>query len=52
MRAFEIITERRAKITQRQQQATRGLNKFWDPTRTDSDYTLNRVMMAAAAKKL
>jgi hypothetical protein len=49
MRAFEIITERRAKITQRQQQATRGLNKFWDPTRTDSDYTLNRVMMAAAA---
>jgi hypothetical protein len=32
----------------RRQMPTRGLNIFWDGTRTDSNYTLNRVMMAVA----
>lgn len=48
MRASEFITEQRGKIGQRRQYPTRGLNTFWDDSRIDSDYTLNRVMMAAA----
>lgn len=48
MRAWEFLSENRGKIGKRRQFPTRGLNLFYDPTRTDSDYTLNRVMMAAA----
>jgi len=48
VRASEFVTESRGKIGDRRQMPTRGLNIFWDGTRTDSNYTLNRVMMAAA----
>ena len=48
MRAVEFIAEQRGKIGARRQAATRGLTTFWDNDRIDSDYTLNRVMMAAA----
>ena len=49
MRAREFITERRGKISHRHQQATRGLDLFRDKKRTNSDYVLNRVMMAVAS---
>lgn len=49
MRAREFITERRGKISHRHQQATRGLDLFRDRKRTNSDYVLNRVMMAVAS---
>ena len=50
MRASEFITEAkgRGKISKRQQTSTRGLNVFSDSEKWNSDYTLNRVMMAAA----
>ena len=48
MRAREFITERKGKISHRHQQATRGLDLFRDKKRTNTDYVLNRVMMAAA----
>jgi hypothetical protein len=48
MRAQEFITERDGKIGTRRQAATVGLNTFGDAERTNSDYTLNRVMMAVA----
>lgn len=48
MRAQEFITERDGKIGQRRQAATVGLNIFGDAERSNSDYTLNRVMMAVA----
>jgi hypothetical protein len=48
MRAREFIAEQDGKIGQRRQVATRGLVVFNDAERTNSDYTLNRVMMAAA----
>ena len=48
MRATEFIVEQHGTIGNRRQYPTRGLSKFWDKDRTDSDYTLNRVMMAAA----
>ena len=48
MRAREFITERDGKIGTRRQAATRGLTIFGDAERANSDYTLNRVMMAAA----
>ena len=48
MRAREFITERDGKIGTRRQAATRGLTIFGDGERANSDYTLNRVMMAAA----
>jgi len=48
MRAQEFITERDGKIGKRRQAATVGLNLFSDSERSNSDYTLNRVMMAAA----
>lgn len=50
MRAREFVVEqlRKGKIGQRRQEATRGLNLFRDINRTNSDYVLNRVMMAAA----
>ena len=48
MRAQEFITERDGKIGKRRQAATKGLMLFSDGERSNSDYTLNRVMMAAA----
>jgi len=48
MRAREFIVERDGKISHRHQQATRGLDLFRDKKRTNSDYVLNRVMMAVA----
>jgi hypothetical protein len=48
MRAQEFITERDGKIGHRRQAATVGLTIFGDGERANSDYTLNRVMMAVA----
>ena len=48
MKAQEFITEKNGTIGKRNQVATVGLNTFGDSERTNSDYTLNRVMMAAA----
>jgi hypothetical protein len=48
MRAREFIIERDGQIGTRRQAATRGLTIFGDGERANSDYTLNRVMMAAA----
>jgi len=48
MRAREFIAERDGTIGTRRQAATVGLNTFGDSERQNSDYTLNRVMMAAA----
>ena len=48
MRATEFVTERDGKIGKRRQAATVGLTIFGDGERANSDYTLNRVMMAAA----
>ena len=49
MRAREFVAEgANALISKRQQSSTRGLNIFGDGERRSSDYTLNRVMMAAA----
>jgi hypothetical protein len=48
MRAREFITERDGVIGKRRQAATVGLNLFSDSERNNSDYTLNRVMMAVA----
>ena len=48
MRSREFVTERDGKIGTRRQAATVGLNTFSDSERTNSDYTLNRVMMAVA----
>jgi phage FluMu gp28-like protein len=49
MRANEFITEmRQGKLSTRNQSATVGLNVFSDSEKANSDYTLNRVMMAAA----
>ena len=48
MRAREFIAERDGTIGKRRQAATVGLNTFGDSERQNSDYTLNRVMMAAA----
>ena len=48
MRAREFVFERNGKIGRRRQAATRGLVLFSDGERANSDYTLNRVMMATA----
>ena len=49
MRAQEFIVEFKVgKIGKRQQDSTVGLNIFRDQEKWDTDYTLNRVMMAAA----
>ena len=48
MRAQEFIVERDGTIGKRRQVATVGLDVFGDAERQNSDYTLNRVMMAAA----
>lgn len=49
MRAQEFVTEDVGRISRRLQSATRGLNTFSDGERWNTDYTFNRVMMAAAA---
>lgn len=51
MRAHEFITEGidgNADISKRKRWPTRGLNLFADSEMWNTDYTLNRVMMAAA----
>jgi hypothetical protein len=49
MRAKEFINEaKKGKLSDHQQVATRGLNKFTDST-FDRVYMLNRVMMAVAS---
>jgi hypothetical protein len=50
VRAQEFIAEAdgNARISKRNQSSTRGLNTFSDAERWNTDYTLNRVMMAAA----
>jgi hypothetical protein len=49
MRATEFVLEaRRGKLTKRNQFASVGINTFHDSERANSDYTLNRVMMAVA----
>jgi hypothetical protein len=49
MRANEFITERTSgKMTKRQQNPSRGLHTFGDAEQTNSDYTFNRVGLAAA----
>ena len=50
MRAREFVAEAdgNATISKRNQSGTRGLNTFSDSERWNTDYTLNRVMMAAA----
>lgn len=49
MRAREFVAEQKGKITKRQQFGTVGLHLFGDGARQNSTYTLNRLMMAAAA---
>ena len=50
MRAREFMAEAKAaKISKRNSQSTRGLDKFRDPQGYDRIYELNRVMMAVAA---
>lgn len=49
MRAREFLNEvRDGKMGKRRRNATRGLNTFSDGERWNSDYTLNRIMMAVA----
>lgn len=50
MKINEVITEATmGKLTKRQQQATRGLNKFTDGDHWNSDYTLYRLGLAVAS---
>lgn len=54
MRAHEFLRQHisevaNAKISKRQQSGTRGLNTFSDSEKWNTDYTLNRVMMAVAS---
>jgi len=49
MKILELITERKAgKLSKRQQNSTRGLHTFSDAEKANSDYTFNRVGIAAA----
>jgi len=49
MRAQEFVTEMtQGTLSTRNRSATVGLNVFGDSEKSNSDYTLNRVMMAAA----
>ncbi len=49
MKILELITERKAgKLSKRQQNSTRGLHVFSDSEKANSDYTFNRVGLAAA----
>lgn len=50
MKISEVITEASVgKLSKRQQQPTRGLNKFTDGDHWNSDYTLYRLGLAVAA---
>ena len=50
MKINEVITEATlGKLSKRQQQATRGLNKFTDGDHWNSDYTLYRLGLAVAS---
>ena len=51
MKIRDIVTEenKKGKISKRQQQPTRGLNKFTDGDHWNSDYTLYRLGLAVAA---
>ena len=51
MKIRDIVTEenKKGKISKRQQQPTRGLNKFTDGDRWNSDYTLYRLGLAVAS---
>ena len=50
MRLREFVTENKVgKISQRNQNATVGLNKFRDSQFADRVYELNRIMMAVAS---
>jgi len=50
MRAREFVNEgTEAKLSKRKRFATRGLNLISDGDHWNSDYTLNRVMMAVAS---
>ena len=51
MKINEVITEenKKGKLSQRQQQATIGLNKFTDGDRWNGDYTLYRLGLAVAS---
>ena len=49
MKILELITERKkGKLSKRQQNSTRGLHTFSDAEKANSDYTFNRVGLAAA----
>ncbi len=49
MKILELITERKkGKLSKRQQNSTRGLHLFSDAEKANSDYTFNRVGLAAA----
>lgn len=49
MKIREIISERKeGKLTKRQQQSTKGINRFHDAQRANSDYVQFRVGMAVA----
>lgn len=49
MRAHEFIVERKGgKMTKRQQNPTRGMNKYTDADRWNSDYKLYRLGLAMA----
>lgn len=50
MRAKEfVIEQKKGKMTHRQQDPTRGVNKYTDDDRWNSDYKLYRLGMAMAA---
>jgi hypothetical protein len=49
MKILELITERKTgKLSKRQQNPSRGLHTFSDAEHANSDYTFNRVGLAAA----
>jgi cation transport regulator ChaB len=49
MRAKEFINEaKKAKISKRHQQSTKGLNTYTDAEKANSDYTMYRISMAVA----
>ena len=49
MRSYEFVSEQNGRITKRQQSGSVGLHLFGDASGVNNTYTLNRVMMAAAA---
>ncbi len=49
MKIRDIITEEIGVLKDRQRRATRGLNKFTDGKKWNSDYTLYRLGLALAA---